>query len=281
MLALVKTAEGPGLELRDWPDPAVGINDVLIRVHRTGICGTDLHIEAWDPWAAKTIRPPLVIGHEFVGEVVEVGSNVIGLRSRRPGERRGPRRLRPLPPLPCRSAPPVRPHDRPRGGPRRCLRGAGRPADDERLAPLARDRRGGRRDLRPVRERGPHRARLPRAGRGRARLRGGTDRPHGHRGRPPRRRAPRRRLGAEPRPARDRRTDGGDDRGRPAGARPPRRRDGARHGGGVRRRPRDVRQRRCAPVGHRQHGPRRSASRSWGSPPRRSRSMSTRSCSRC
>jgi threonine 3-dehydrogenase len=78
MLALVKSAEGPGLELRDWPDPAVGINDVLIRVHRTGICGTDLHIEAWDPWAAKTIRPPLVVGHEFVGEVVEVGSNVIG-----------------------------------------------------------------------------------------------------------------------------------------------------------------------------------------------------------
>ncbi len=78
MLALVKSAEGPGLELRDWPDPVVGINDVLIRVHRTGICGTDLHIESWDPWAAKTIRPPLVIGHEFVGEVVEVGSNVIG-----------------------------------------------------------------------------------------------------------------------------------------------------------------------------------------------------------
>ncbi len=78
MLALVKTAEGPGLALREWPDPVVGINDVLIRVHKTGICGTDLHIEAWDPWAAKTIRPPLVIGHEFVGEVVEVGSNVIG-----------------------------------------------------------------------------------------------------------------------------------------------------------------------------------------------------------
>jgi threonine 3-dehydrogenase len=78
MLALVKTAAGPGLELREWPDPAIAINDVLIRVHRTGICGTDLHIEAWDPWAAKTIRAPLVIGHEFVGEVVEVGSNVIG-----------------------------------------------------------------------------------------------------------------------------------------------------------------------------------------------------------
>jgi threonine 3-dehydrogenase len=75
MLALVKTEEGPGLCLREWPDPEVGINDILIRVHRTGICGTDLHIETWDPWAAKTIKPPLVIGHEFVGEVVEVGSN--------------------------------------------------------------------------------------------------------------------------------------------------------------------------------------------------------------
>jgi threonine 3-dehydrogenase len=76
MLALVKTAPGPGLELREVPRPPVGINDVLVRVHRTGICGTDLHIEAWDPWAAKTIVPPLVVGHEFVGEIVEVGSNV-------------------------------------------------------------------------------------------------------------------------------------------------------------------------------------------------------------
>ena len=56
--------------------PDIGINDVLIRVHKTGICGTDLHIESWDPWAAKTIKPPLVVGHEFVGEIVEVGSNV-------------------------------------------------------------------------------------------------------------------------------------------------------------------------------------------------------------
>ncbi|HSW42429.1 MAG TPA: L-threonine 3-dehydrogenase, partial [Patescibacteria group bacterium] len=76
MLALVKTAPGPGLELRDVPEPRVGINDVLVRVRRTGICGTDLHIEAWDPWAAKTIVPPLVVGHEFVGEITEVGSNV-------------------------------------------------------------------------------------------------------------------------------------------------------------------------------------------------------------
>jgi threonine 3-dehydrogenase len=76
MLALVKTDPGPGLVLEAVPEPAIDINDVLIRVHRTGICGTDLHIASWDAWAAKTIQPPLVIGHEFVGEVVEVGSNV-------------------------------------------------------------------------------------------------------------------------------------------------------------------------------------------------------------
>ncbi len=76
MLALVKTEPRPGLSLREMPIPTIGINDVLIRVHRTGICGTDLHIEAWDPWASRTIVPPLVVGHEFVGEIVEVGSNV-------------------------------------------------------------------------------------------------------------------------------------------------------------------------------------------------------------
>jgi threonine 3-dehydrogenase len=76
MLALVKAAAGPGLRLEEVPVPAIGINDVLVRVRRTGICGTDLHIESWDPWAARTIRPPLVVGHEFVGEIVEVGANV-------------------------------------------------------------------------------------------------------------------------------------------------------------------------------------------------------------
>ena len=81
MLALVKPAAGPGLDLRDVPMPIVGINDVLIRVHKTGICGTDLHIESWDPWAAKTIHPPLVVGHEFVGAVVEVGPNVADFNS--------------------------------------------------------------------------------------------------------------------------------------------------------------------------------------------------------
>ena len=83
MRALVKTAEGPGLELRDVPEPAMGINDVLVRVHKTGICGTDLHIEAWDPWARRTVTPPLVVGHEFVGTIVDVGSNVTGFA---PGE---------------------------------------------------------------------------------------------------------------------------------------------------------------------------------------------------
>jgi threonine 3-dehydrogenase len=76
VFALVKTGPGPGLELRDVPIPTIGINDVLIRVKKTGICGTDLHIESWDPWAARTIKPPLIVGHEFVGEITEVGSNV-------------------------------------------------------------------------------------------------------------------------------------------------------------------------------------------------------------
>jgi threonine 3-dehydrogenase len=76
MQALVKAAAGPGLELRDVPEPAMTINDVRIGIHKTGICGTDLHIADWDPWAQRTIHPPLIVGHEFVGEVLEVGSNV-------------------------------------------------------------------------------------------------------------------------------------------------------------------------------------------------------------
>jgi threonine 3-dehydrogenase len=80
MLALVKSAAGPGLQLETVPEPVIGINDVLIRVQRTGICGTDLHIESWDPWAARAIQPPLVVGHEFVGEIVEIGSNVADFR---------------------------------------------------------------------------------------------------------------------------------------------------------------------------------------------------------
>ncbi|HVJ08428.1 MAG TPA: L-threonine 3-dehydrogenase [Acidisarcina sp.] len=76
MKALVKARSDRGLWIEDVPEPKVGINDVKIRVLATGICGTDLHIYEWDSWAQKTITPPLVIGHEFVGEIVEVGSNV-------------------------------------------------------------------------------------------------------------------------------------------------------------------------------------------------------------
>ncbi len=76
MKALVKRHSQPGLWLEDVPEPQVGINDVLIRVDRTGICGTDVHIYKWDAWAQKTIPVPMVVGHEFVGEIVSVGSNV-------------------------------------------------------------------------------------------------------------------------------------------------------------------------------------------------------------
>ena len=76
MKALVKSKAEPGLWLQDVPVPAVGVNDVLIQVKRTGICGTDLHIYHWDAWAQKTIPVPLTVGHEFVGTIVEVGANV-------------------------------------------------------------------------------------------------------------------------------------------------------------------------------------------------------------
>ena len=76
MKALVKKQAGEGLWLEDVPGPSVGINDVLIKVKRTAICGTDMHIYNWDAWAQKTIPVPMVVGHEFVGEIVEVGSNV-------------------------------------------------------------------------------------------------------------------------------------------------------------------------------------------------------------
>jgi len=80
MNALVKSHPKPGLWLEEIPVPVPGINDVLIRVLITGICGTDLHIYEWDQWSQSTIPVPLVIGHEFVGEVTEVGSNVADLQ---------------------------------------------------------------------------------------------------------------------------------------------------------------------------------------------------------
>src|SRR3954468_23727047 len=77
MKALVKREAKAGLSLEEVAVPQIGINDVLIRVDRAGICGTDLHIYKWDAWAQKTIPVPMVVGHEFVGEIVEVGSNVV------------------------------------------------------------------------------------------------------------------------------------------------------------------------------------------------------------
>ena len=78
--ALVKANASVGLTLQDVEMPEIGINDVLIRVDRTGICGTDLHIYNWDQWAQKTIPVPMVVGHEFVGDIVDVGSNVTDFR---------------------------------------------------------------------------------------------------------------------------------------------------------------------------------------------------------
>lgn len=79
MKALAKTRPGPGLELIDVPVPSPGPNEVLIKVRSTGICGTDLHIANWDGWAQKTVTTPKVIGHEFCGEIVELGSSVENL----------------------------------------------------------------------------------------------------------------------------------------------------------------------------------------------------------
>src|SRR5215468_7481054 len=76
MKALVKARAERGLWLEDAPEPEAGPNDVKIRVRRTAICGTDVHIYKWDDWAQKTIPVPMVVGHEFVGEIAEVGANV-------------------------------------------------------------------------------------------------------------------------------------------------------------------------------------------------------------
>lgn len=77
MKALVKSKAEPGLWLEEVPIPEIGINDVLVRVRKAAICGTDIHILKWDEWARRTIPVPMAIGHEFMGEIVEVGSNVV------------------------------------------------------------------------------------------------------------------------------------------------------------------------------------------------------------
>src|SRR5688572_4042826 len=80
MKAIVKSKAEPGLWIEDVPEPELSINDVMIRVKKGGICGTDLHIYNWDAWAQSTIKIPTTLGHEFVGEIVEIGSNVVDFK---------------------------------------------------------------------------------------------------------------------------------------------------------------------------------------------------------
>ncbi len=134
MQALVKQLREPGLWLDEVPVPEIGINDVLIKVLRTGICGTDVHIYNWDAWAQKTIPVPMVVGHEFVGrdrrDRLERQRFPVG----RDRQRRGARGLRPLPQLPGRAPASVQGHQ---GGRRQSARGVRRipvAADDQRLA---------------------------------------------------------------------------------------------------------------------------------------------------
>ena len=112
MKAIVKSKAEPGLWIEDVPEPEIGINDVMIRVKKSGICGTDVHIYNWDAWAQSTIKMPTRSGHEFVGEIVEVGSNVNRFCGRRHRQRRRPSRLRSLPQLHGRQACTVCEHSR-------------------------------------------------------------------------------------------------------------------------------------------------------------------------
>ena len=80
MKALVKTSAGPGMELKDVPVPTIRDDEVLIRVRRAGVCGTDVHIYSWDDWAKGRVKPPIVVGHEFAGDVAQVGKLVVDVK---------------------------------------------------------------------------------------------------------------------------------------------------------------------------------------------------------
>ncbi len=80
MRAIIKPQPGPGLEMTRVPIPRIGPREVLVKVRATSICGTDVHIFKWDAWAAARVKPPLIIGHEFCGDVVEVGSAVRSIK---------------------------------------------------------------------------------------------------------------------------------------------------------------------------------------------------------
>ena len=80
MQAIVKEKRAPGLTVKSVPKPSPGPGEVLIAVRHAGVCGTDLHIADWDPWAQGRIKPPIVVGHEFAGEIQGLGTGVTGLR---------------------------------------------------------------------------------------------------------------------------------------------------------------------------------------------------------
>ena len=80
MRALVKARPEPGIWLQDRPIPEIGPEDVLVKVHKTGICGTDIHIYKWDDWARKTVPVPMITGHEYAGEIAAIGSDVKNLK---------------------------------------------------------------------------------------------------------------------------------------------------------------------------------------------------------
>ena len=80
MKALVKARAEPGIWMQDLPEPTIGPNDVLIKMRKTAICGTDMHIWHWDDWAQRTIKVPMAVGHEYCGEIVDLGSEVRGLK---------------------------------------------------------------------------------------------------------------------------------------------------------------------------------------------------------
>ena len=189
MKALVKAKAEPGLWMERVPVPEIGPDDVLIRIRKTGICGTDIHIWNWDEWAQRTVPVPLVTGHEFAGEIVEIGRNVEGLLDRPARQRGGSSDRQALPPEPGGQVPP-RPRDarhrRERAGGFRRIPAA--PGLQRGAAPR-RHRRRDRRDPRPTRQRRAHGAVLRPRGRGRAHHRRRSHRHHGRRRRPPRGRA--------------------------------------------------------------------------------------------
>ena len=135
MKALVKQAAGPGFVLRDVPVPTIRDNEVLIKVRRAGVCGTDVHIYEWDDWASGRCVPPFTVGHEFAGDVAQVGSMVTDVKRRRPGDGRGTHRGWAMHALPHGECARVPVHEGDRRRSRRLLRGVHRDAGDERLAP--------------------------------------------------------------------------------------------------------------------------------------------------